>query len=1395
MNRSYNIVWSAARNMFIVASEFARNGGGMRSKIRITSLISSFLCIAGGVQAEDRIFSVSQPGHYDISGIYTSNNLDLNGEGTPAVSAWGWGGGEIIINDSAQVTIITSGVGSKGIFMHGADTALTLDSKGWSVLTTGKNSDAVVADSGSAISMSGGSVTTKDEFSVGIYSSHANSVITLDDVTVATAGVWATGLKAAYGGTMNMVNGNVSTESVSANGALVSGTGSSINLKDVAISTTGRLSTGLAADDNALLTITAGSVVTSGESSLGVTSYNNSVVILEGTTVSTSGASADGLRTYLGGIINATDGSITTTGNLAYGIYSGDIDSAITLNNMAISTIGKDAHGLFSHGSITMNNGSIETTGRYADGVRNDSASLLTLSQVDITTRGHDALGLNTYGGDVSITGGSLNTAGNYADGVRNNSTSLVELSQVDITTRGNSSPGLYTYRGDISMAGGTLKTIGDYAYGARTYGARILIDNVDVSTSGDNAYGVSAVIGGSIGMAGGSVQTTGADAHGIDVYSADIQLNNVVVATQGEGSNGLHIEGGGSITGNNLTVTSDKSWGVALDTSWGEAAVSLTNSQVTGNSMAYYLGPQSDYNPDNVSTLLVNGGSVTTSAADGSAFYVASGAANITVDGLKTINSANLLNVNERISDSVIFRARNHSNLNGAIHAASDNVILDLDETSRWTVSGSSEIGNITSAGVINLDTAAGSLSVGQLMLADSSVLNINLDPTVSDPVVTAGSASVAGTLNITGIGNIKTPLMTAPYTFTLLNTDSAIHGDFSHFTIAGMGAKKTDFLTVDGRINPGDNTRYELATSLSWYADRDNAATRAHGTFTLSEANGSFTVNSRLEDVADTLVPTNTSDWDGKSLTKLGSGTLVLSAANTYSGTTDIKEGTLWLSDSGVIGITGSMQNINIISGATFGGSGVTNGNVFNNGNIAMSREGETAHTLTINGNYTGNSGNLYFNTQLGDDNSLTDKLKISGDTAGSSTVYIANAGGQGALTNRGIGIIEVGGESNGIFAQGNQVQIGLYEYRLYKDGGDWYLRSQATTPVDPGDGDGGDVTPVDPTDPGDGNGGDITPAVPQYRADIGAYLGNQWMARSLQMQTLYDRESSQYFSEDGSMWMRFKAGKAESKAANSNVDISSNYSSLQIGGDVISWGNGEQSLALGLMAGYINARTNSTGNRGADGSLFSAKGNVEGYNLGVYATWFADTKNHRGLYIDSWYQYGIFDNTVKNGDAGSRSYDSTASALSLEAGYRYDFVLKNGNSIGLTPQAQVTWQRYDADRVIDQNATRIDGQDSDNWTTRLGLRLDGRLHKEPASIIQPFAEVNWLHTSDDASVAFNNTSVQMALPADRAELKTGIRVNMDNRWSITGQVSGQIGSDNYSDLNGSLNVRYSW
>ncbi|EAB6353977.1 fibronectin-binding autotransporter adhesin ShdA [Salmonella enterica subsp. enterica serovar Monschaui] len=729
------------------------------------------------------------------------------------------------------------------------------------------------------------------------------------------------------------------------------------------------------------------------------------------------------------------------------------------------------------------------------------------------------------------------------------------------------------------------------------------------------------------------------------------------------------------------------------------------------------------------------------------------------------------------------------------------------------------SAVGGITTHSGATTQLALGtSLDLGDsaLIQQDGSTLNVELNSDSVQPLITGGSATLGGDLVVSD-ASLQARASDAEFqSFKLMDMDSDISGDFTSLTM--NLTDQPDYLTVTGTINPADASEYLLTEGLSWNATA-TSATPAHGTFTLG-AGDSFEVTSVLGD------KTGNGDWDGKSLTKLGAGKLTLSGANTYTGDTNVQEGTLWLSGDGSIGEMGSQQAVNVASGATFGGSNGTtvNGKVTNEGALVFGDSEETGaiftlngdlinmgtitsgsssstpgNTLYVDGNYTGNGGSLYLNTVLGDDDSATDKLVITGDASGTTDLYI-NGIGDGAQTTNGIEVVDVGGVSTSdAFVLKNEVNASLYTYRLYwnESDNDWYLASKAQsddddsggddTPSDGGD-DGGNVTP--PDDGGDG--GDVAP---QYRADIGAYMGNQWMARNLQMQTLYDREGSQYRNADGSVWARFKAGKAESEAVSGNIDMDSNYSQFQLGGDILAWGNGQQSVTVGIMASYINADTDSTGNRGADGSQFTSSANVDGYNLGVYATWFADAQTHSGAYVDSWYQYGFYNNSVESGDAGSESYDSTANAVSLETGYRYDIALSNGNTVSLTPQAQVVWQNYSADSVKDNYGTRIDGQNGDSWTTRLGLRVDGKLYKGSRTVIQPFAEANWLHTSDDVSVSFDDATVKQDLPANRAELKVGLQADIDKQWSVRAQVAGQTGSNDFGDLNGSLNLRYNW
>ncbi|EDV6948173.1 autotransporter outer membrane beta-barrel domain-containing protein [Salmonella enterica subsp. enterica serovar Gaminara] len=918
--------------------------------------------------------------------------------------------------------------------------------------------------------------------------------------------------------------------------------------------------------------------------------------------------------------------------------------------------------------------------------------------------------------------------------------------------------------------------------------------DGTLILSNTGNDYGDTEIDGGIL---------TAKDAASLGTGDVTIAESATLALSQGTLDN--NVTGGGQIvkTGNDeLIVTGDNTYSGGTTITGGTLTADYADSLGTGVIA-------------NSGVLQVGEGELENTLS-GSGSLVKTGTGELTLGGDNTYSGGTT------IDDGVLIAA----NVNALGGGDVDNAgTLKLD------AEGEFNLANVTTQSGATTELAKGTtLNVDSLTQQADSMLNIDLSKANGESAITADSVTLGGTLNVTGIGSVTDSWTPEAYTYTLIDSDSAITSDFDNLTVAGMNREDVDFLTIDGKVDEADNTHYDLTASLSWYADRDNASTDAHGTFTLSDPDGSFNVAANLTDVDDTLDPNST--WDGKSLTKLGAGKLTLSGANTYSGDTNVQEGTLWLSGDGTIGEMGSQQAVNVAAGATFGGSNGTtvNGKVTNEGTLVFGDSDETGaiftlngdlinmgtmtsgsssstpgNTLYVDGDYTGNGGSLYLNTVLGDDDSATDKLVITGDASGTTDLYI-NGIGNGAQTTNGIEVVDVGGTSTSdAFVLKNEVNASLYTYRLYwnESDNDWYLASKAQSDDDDS---GGDVTPPDddsdvtPSDDGD-DGGNVTPpddggdVAPQYRADIGAYMGNQWMARNLQMQTLYDREGSQYRNADGSVWARFKAGKAESEAVSGNIDMDSNYSQFQLGGDILAWGNGQQSVTVGVMASYINADTDSTGNRGADGSQFTSSGNVDGYNLGVYATWFADAQTHSGAYVDSWYQYGFYNNSVESGDAGSESYDSTANAVSLETGYRYDIALSNGNTVSLTPQAQVVWQNYSADSVKDNYGTRIDGQDSDSWTTRLGLRVDGKLYKGSRTVIQPFAEANWLHTSDDVSVSFDDATVKQDLPANRAELKVGLQADIDKQWSVRAQVAGQTGSNDFGDLNGSLNLRYNW
>ncbi len=1789
MNRTYSIVWSAVRNMYVVASELARGHSKVKAQVCASEIHSlnkkseygqiikaTRAALACAVAAALGFFSPLAMADNQVS--YADAQTHVLDASTPPMSYSGTDeGAALYVSGVATVgwqpttvtgtglVIETSGGGADdpdgGKYVSNAislDHYAILELTDAKITTTGIYTQGISAADGSKLTLTDSTLTIDGNF--GVMTLYTGSEATLDGTIVEAAN--SSSAQVQQGSTLNVLDGSTITLAQGQINVVAGNTatdeGSTLNLSDSSVSSAGTMST-IQGTNKAALNLTNATITHTNASGAAVQANNATTLDITGGNITSAGTGVYILASDAridGATINADGDGIFITSKRKLDGYE-DLN-ALTVNKAQVNSDTIALHvdtGTTINAPIVLTDSTFEApeviklgskaviqannTTLIGDVAQSDmSSSSLSLSQGSTLTGSVDAMFTTLSLDDTSqwnitdpSTVGNLTNDGDITLGNASGSTgtlltvdntlTLQDNSQINATLdTANSAPIIKAAKVTLD---GTLNLSSTATFVApetdEHFGSITLIDSqsaittdfdsvtLDADTSAMPDYltinaGVDANDNTNYELSTGLSWYAGANsaraAHGtftvdagstftvtseLDETTATSNWNGSKLTKQGDGtlvlSNTGNDYGDTEIDGGILAAKDAAALGTGDVTIAESATLALSqgtlDNNVTGEGQIVKSGSDElIVTGDNTysGSTTISGGTLTADHADSlgtgavansGVLQVGEGELENTLSGTGslvkigtgelTLSGDNTYSGGTTIDDGVLIAA-NVNALSGGDVDNSGTLMLDAN--------GAFELANITThTGATTVLAAGSTLGASQLTQEDGSTLSIDLGAATDDAVITADSVTLAGTLNVTGIGSVTDSWTPEAYTYTLIDSDSAITSDFDDLTIAGMNREDVDFLTIDGKVDETDNTNYDLTASLSWYADRDNATTDAHGTFTLSDPDGSFNVAATLTDVDDTLDPgsrwdgksltkegagtlilsgdndysggttinegtlvaasttalgtglvdnnatlvldadgevsaaggitthsgattqlalgtsldlgdsaliqqdgstlnvelnsdsvqplitggsatlggdlvvsdaslqarasdaefqsfklmdmdsdisgdftsltmnltdqpdyltvtgtinpedaseyllteglswnatatsatpahgtftlgagdsfevtsvlgdkTGNGDWDGKTLTKLGAGKLTLSGVNTYTGDTNVQEGTLWLAGDGTIGEVGSQQAVNVASGATFGGSNGTtvNGKVTNEGTLVFGDSEETGaiftlngdlvnmgtiasgstsstpgNTLYVDGNYTGNGGSLYLNTVLGDDDSATDKLVITGDASGTTDLYI-NGIGDGAQTTNGIEVVDVGGVSTSdAFVLKNEVNASLYTYRLYwnESDNDWYLASKAQSDDDDSGGDDSDVTPSDggddggnvtPPDDGD-DGGNVTPpngggdVAPQYRADIGAYMGNQWMARNLQMQTLYDREGSQYRNVDGSVWARFKAGKAESEAVSGNIDMDSNYSQFQLGGDILAWGNGQQSVTVGVMASYINADTDSTGNRGADGSQFTSSGNVDGYNLGVYATWFADAQTHSGAYVDSWYQYGFYNNSVESGDAGSESYDSTANAVSLETGYRYDIALSNGNTVSLTPQAQVVWQNYSADSVKDNYGTRIDGQDGDSWTTRLGLRVDGKLYKGSRTVIQPFAEANWLHTSDDVSVSFDDATVKQDLPANRAELKVGLQADIDKQWSVRAQVAGQTGSNDFGDLNGSLNLRYNW
>jgi len=435
---------------------------------------------------------------------------------------------------------------------------------------------------------------------------------------------------------------------------------------------------------------------------------------------------------------------------------------------------------------------------------------------------------------------------------------------------------------------------------------------------------------------------------------------------------------------------------------------------------------------------------------------------------------------------------------------------------------------------------------------------------------------------------------------------------------------------------------------------------------------------------------------------LTKQGSGIQTLTGANTYTGATTITAGLL---QGGADSAFSAASAYTVQSGGTLDANGFvqTLASLNNSGMVATNLKADAVGTtLTVAGDYTGNGGTVFLNTELNGDNSATDRLHIRGNSAGQSQLVVRNVGGSGAQTVEGIRVIEVDGNSGAEFAlsgdyviEGQQAVVGgAYAYTLHKNGvsapndGAWYLRSQLKN--------------LGPDQPLYQAGVPVYEAYPQALLALNTVstmqqrLGNRlWRTGAQSNADIASRTDPNTGS-----WVRLEgaAERYDPTRSSSMTSYDVDRYKMQGGVDALLRETASGRLFGGLNLHYSNGRTKVSSVYG------NGRINTDGYGVGASLTWYGDN----GVYIDNQAQVTFYDSKLASTTAARtlvHGNDGTGYVLSTEVGRRY--AISPGWTV--TPQAQVMYSKVSFDDFTDTFGTAVTLDKGKSVRGRLGLSLD--------------------------------------------------------------------------------------
>ncbi|WP_428936689.1 autotransporter outer membrane beta-barrel domain-containing protein [Brucella sp. NF 2815] len=1022
---------------------------------------------------------------------------------------------------------------------------------------------------------------------------------------------------------------------------------------------------------------------------------------------------------------------------------------------------------------------------RVGDGGAGDSAITTTVSTVLAGTHGMEKAnggtliltGVNTYTGGTAISGGTLQ----LGDGTTNGSVQGAISTGADAAHKGvlaihaaAATPAIIdntiSGEGSVSVLGGTVTLSGANTYTGGTTlagGTTIVTADANLGAAGSDVVlnnGATLRFGANLDAAHSfthalQLGTVASDAGTLDTDGHDVAMSGVLsgagdLTKSGAGTLTLlganTYTGGTQLTGGTLAAGSDSNLGdVAggLTFDGGTLQVTGTGWKRTNRAVRLEAGGGT-FNIDDATIDFV-----VTQRVSGAGGLVQNGTGTLTLSADSSYTGSTT--VTEGRLDLV---ASHTGGGTTTVHAGAELQIGNGFADARL-------VGDIVNNGALVVDrTGATALDgeisgTGDLTKLGAGTLTLSGANSYSGATtVTAGTLVVTG--DKTGAGTTTIDLG-ASLQIGAGGADGSLAGD-----IVNNGRLVVDRTGVtdlaDAISGAGDLLKNGAGTLLLSGANSYSGATTVtSGTLTLTgdkTGAGTTTVEAAAElhigaggadgslagDVVNNgrLVVDRTGELDLAGaisglgdLTKTGAGTLTLSGANSYAGVTTVSAGRLVQGAADAFNAASSRYDVAFGGTLDLGGFDTTLAALYNAGTINMN-VGVAGSTLTVNGDYVGNDGTIIFNTVLGDDNSNTDKLMVGGDTAGNTNVQVVNRGGLGAQTVNGIEIINVRGQSNGVFSlvsdyrtkDGQKAVVGgAYAYTLHQgpaqgaNDGNWYLVSRFE-----------DIKPDDMAAVVDDM-ATVVNVTPRYGANVPVYEAYSQILLGLNtVSSAQERRSNRVWAGNGNrvivegadpvgspfatpeeagtaiesngVWGRIEGvhNRINAPLSTSGADYRQDIFKMEAGIDGLLTENESGQLITSALLHYVHGNSKVT-------SIFDAENgggkiSTDGYGFGSSLTWYGDN----GFYLDAqgqatWYRsdlsYNGGDNALVNGNEGF------GYVLSLETGKR----LAINSAWSVTPQVQLNYSRIQFDDFYDSFGNAVSPGKETSLQGRLGLTLD--------------------------------------------------------------------------------------